>query len=111
MDKTQIIFRLHLPPHQQTAKGLQPGKEPLHFIAPLLAPERPAVLRLVLAVAAMWSNDLNALCSQVGIECIGVIGVVANESLRHFLNEPRLECLLHQLDFMRSSTVNRDGYR
>src|SRR3982750_693072 len=108
MDKTQVVFRLHLPPHEQAAKGLQPGKETLHFIAPLLAPERPAVLRLVLAVAAMWSNDLDTLCGQVGIECIGVIGVVTNEPLRQRLQEPCLECWLHQLDFMRSSTVNRD---
>ena len=98
----------------EPAEVLKPGKEPLHFPPTSIAAKRAAVLgqRLCAAVAAMGSDHLHApALSQPGIKSVAVVGLVANQPQRDVSDEPRLERLLGEGDFMWRSACNPGGER
>src|SRR5947199_5436239 len=63
------------------------------------------------AVFPMRSDHHNALLGQVGIELVGIIGLVADEALRFLVQEAGVKCLLNQFDLMWVRAVDGRRYR
>lgn len=100
-----------LPAGLDAAELLQPSKEALDFPAPPVAPKRSAILGEVLARAAMGGDHFYPVFGKLGIEAVGVIGVIANEAPNWLRNEDFRQSLLHQSHFVRGRTPGANGDR
>src|SRR4051794_5518673 len=77
MDEAPVVFRLQLPACDDPPKGLKPSQEPLPLPPSPIATQGPPLLPAVLAIVTMRRHHLDALASQIGLQTVGVIGVVA----------------------------------
>jgi hypothetical protein len=68
--------------NDQTPEVLQPGKQPLDFPPSSISLQPTSILRRILSVPTMWSNDFNAVEPEVCAEAVGVVGVITNQLLR-----------------------------
>ena len=97
---------------RDAAKVLQPGDQTLDFPTPFVTTEHSPVLRFQLdAIALMRRDHLNALHLQLGIERVGIIGTVADQSSRLSTSETRRKSVSDKGDFMRCSTRMVGGDR
>jgi hypothetical protein len=98
--------------HRNPTEVLEPCKQPLYLPPALVTPERSAVLRRgFLSVGFVRRNHLNTLLGQFFIQRVGVISLVANQSLRPFQDKNLSESCLDKGDFMRRSGRRVDGER
>jgi len=112
LDHPEEVVRVTLPPRHDAAKIVKPGKEPLDFPTPSLAPERPAVLRARAAVRGMGSNQLDVVFGgEMVVEAVAVVRFVADQPRRELFEESRGEGGVDEPDFMRRSAGHVDGDR
>lgn len=111
MNKAEIVFSDSFKAYQDTPIILQPGKQAFNFPASAITAEFPPVLGLLFAVQTMRRNQFNALCGQLPIQRVTVIGLIANQTLGIFVRKASLQGWLDQRDFMRCSTANGYGDR
>ncbi len=110
MNKTEIIFSFVIKTSRHTAKVLQPGEKTLDFPTTFVTAQTSAVLRLwFLSVLFVRRNHFDALCFKFCIQQIGIISLVADQSIGQLINETFLKSLFDKSDFVRCSTVCVDG--
>jgi hypothetical protein len=102
-----------LPTGDQTAKTMQPGKQPFDLPTPTIAPQLATVLRFGSAAVALVGRDQfdAVLLFETRIQRIAVIGTVANQAFGNRRREALLDGELDELGFMRRSACNPDGER
>jgi hypothetical protein len=64
--------------HDQPSKVLQPGKKPLDFPAPLVSLQSTSILGPVLSILTMWSDEFNAVESQLCVESVRVVSFIGD---------------------------------
>jgi hypothetical protein len=112
MDEAEVIERMALIAHDQAPEVAQPGEETLDLPTSAIASERTAILRLrALAVAAMRCDHLHPKSSKRRVKSVGIIGSVANESVRQVVYEPRVERGGDKGNLMRRSRGGTSGER
>ncbi len=111
LNEAAEVLEVILPADQHAAVVLEPGKEPFHLPAPLLAPQGPAILRRGAPVAAVRRDERDAPGRQLGIQRVRVVGPVANQSAWERRREAAGEEWLDERRFMRRSTGHVDGER
>jgi len=98
--------------HRNPPEVLKPGEQPLNLPSPLVAPERSAVLRRgFLSVGFVRRNHLDTLLGQLFIQRVGVVSLIANQSLRPFQGKNLSESFSDKGDFMRRSRRRVNGER
>jgi len=99
-------------PNNQAAEVLQPGEQPLYFVASTISPQRASVLgRGLLPVASMGRNHLNPSLRQLFVQRVAVVGFVSDQPLRELIDEAFEESVFDKGDFMRRSRRRVDGER
>src|ERR1044071_6622 len=98
--------------HQYPTKVLQPGKQPLDLPASLVPTQAAPVLRRRLfAVRLMRGNQLHLLLSQLFVQWVRVVSLIADQSLRRVVGEPLDQSSSDKGDLMRRSILRVDGER
>jgi len=101
-----------LPANHQPTKPMQPSKESLHGPASTVTAKRASILRDPLAIAFVGSDQLDVVGSQqIGIQRVAIIGRVADQSFREFVEKALCEGFFDELAFMRRSTLDTNGER
>jgi len=78
-DHSKEVFNVILPTGDQTAKVVQPGKEPFHPPAFPIAPKWATILRSLAAVSTVRGNHLDAILPrQIAVQSVAVVRFVAN---------------------------------
>src|SRR5438876_6971410 len=95
----------------QPAEVLEPSEQAFDLPAAAVAPQRAAILRLHFAVAALPCDQLDAFFVKVRPERVAIVGLVADEPLRRFLEETGFERGVDKPDFMRRSAGHVNGDR
>jgi hypothetical protein len=112
MHEAEIIFRVVVEARRDAAEVLEPRVQPLDLPAAAVAPELSAVLRRRLrAVRPVRLDHLDALCRQLPVERVGVVGAVAYQPSWSLASETRLKCVSDKGDFMRASRRRVGGDR
>jgi hypothetical protein len=112
LDHAEEVFSVILPANHQTTRPVQPSKESFHAPTSAVAAERATVLCEPLAIAFVRSDQRDIVgCQQVVIEGITIIGGVANQSFRKFVEEALPEDFFDQLAFVRRSALDTNGER
>src|SRR5580698_7835893 len=96
----------------QSAKVEEPGKEPLDFVTSHITAQGAAVLSRHAPVDLIRCDYFRAvLLPQLFIQPVAVVGLVANQALRHFGHNPRFQCGDDQFHFSRRSAFCPQGER
>src|SRR5512132_642112 len=112
MNKSEIVLIMEVKAHRNPAKVLKPREQPLDLPAPLITPQRSAILRLGFrSVRFVRRNHLDALLLEFFVKRVGVIRLIANQSLRLFIGKNFSESCLDRGDFMRASRRRVYGER
>ncbi len=67
------------------------------------------ILRSVFAVPAVWGDQFYAIAPQLGVQFVGVVGVVTDEILWRFRDHHVQQGGLGQLYFVRGGAFNAHG--
>jgi hypothetical protein len=110
VEKRFEIVAMVFVPHHQSTVILQPGEQSFNFPPPLVAPQRPSVLRLA-PLLAVWRDHFDSSLFKPLIKRVRVVGFVADQALWVFVEEARVERLLNQLGLVRRSTLDAYGDR
>lgn len=98
--------------HHQSAKVLQPAKQPFDFPASAVTPQGSSILRRGFrSVLSVRSDHLDPLLGQSFIQRVAVIGFIPDQPFRPCGGKGRSESLLDKGDFMRRSRCRVDGDR
>ena len=101
-----------LPANHQPTKPVQPSKESLHAPTSAVATERATILREPLAILFVRSDELDiAGFKQIVIEWVTIVGGVADQSFRKFVEETLPEDFFDELAFVRRSAFDTNGER
>lgn len=93
-----------------TTKVLQPCPQPLDLPTATVAAQLPAVLcPSLLPVRPVRGNQLNTASGKFQVERVGVVSLIANQSLRLFGDKTLKESFSNKGDFMRRSRRRVDG--
>ena len=112
MYKAEKIIQMILVSNDNSSVILYPGKESFDLPASLVTSEFSAVLSLrLLSITFMRRNQFNSERCQFFIQRVGIIGFIANQLFRHFLNQSMFDCCADKSDFMRRSTRCVNGER
>ena len=111
MDESEEIFDVEFPSCDKSAIVLHPGKEPLNFPSAAIATQDTAVLGLALAVGPVRRDHLDAVFIHLFVERIRVVGFVADEPLRQFVEEASGQNSFHKPTLGRRSAFDRYGER
>ena len=111
MDHSEVVFDVVFPSVHESAEVVHPGEEPLHLPAPLVAAQGPSVLCFG-AVSAVGCDHFDAVfVFQSLVESIGVVGFVADQSYREFVEEAAGKDFFDKLALCRRSALDRYGER
>ena len=112
MDEAEEVFDVVFPSGNEAAEVVHPGKEPFHFPAPAIATQLTPVLGTALPVGAVGRDQLDAvLGGKLVIERVRVVGFVADEPGREFIEKASGKNLFHKLALGRRSALDRYGER
>jgi len=112
LDHAQEVFEVILPPDGDSAVVLKPGEKSLDFPSSSISSKWPSILGFgSLSAYSMRGDHLDADGCQPTVQGIGVIGLVADDSLGKPDHEPPPEGLFDQGHFMRRSAGHVDGDR
>src|SRR5438445_6776392 len=75
------------PTDRKTAEVLQPREEPLDSPPAAVPAQYAAVLRTVFPVAAVRGDHLHTCVGQFSVQAVGIVGIIADESLYGFVDE------------------------
>ena len=64
--------------HDQTSEVLQPGKKPLDLPAPMVSLQPTSILGRVLSIPTMWSDEFDAVESQLSVKAVRVVSVIGD---------------------------------
>ena len=88
MHKAKKVLTVILVTHNQAAEVLQPRKQPLNLPSSAIAPQWATILRdRFLPIPLVRRDHLNSCFGQRGVERVGVISLIANQSLRLLMSE------------------------
>ena len=109
MNKTEKVVDVVLPADDESAEVMEPSKQPFHLPAPPVAAEGPAILGLAPA-APVGRDHFDAVdLRELPIELVRIIGLVADEPVRHSVEEASGQNILHKLAFGWRSAVDSNG--
>ena len=111
MEHPEKVLGESLIAHDDPPKVLEPGKESLDLPPPLVASERPTVLRPVCSGPSVGRNQLHASLGQFRIQSVRLVGVVADETYRKLADKSLRKCGVNQGDFMWRGSFDVDGDR
>jgi len=98
--------------HRNPSEILKPSEQSLNLPPSLVASERSAILSGgFLPIRLVRRDHLNTLLCQFFIQRVGVVSLIANQSLRPFSGKNFSESCLDKGDFMRASRRRVDGDR
>ena len=109
--KTREVRATAFMARDQAPGVLEPGEEAFDAPAALVAPERPAVLGQVDAIAAMGGNQFDVEGRQRAIERVAVIGGVPDDAVRVLREKAGIQSLFDELGFMRRGRGDGNGDR
>ena len=97
LHEAKEVFDVVFPTGDEAAEAVHPGKQPLHFPAPAIATKRASVLTLA-APPTVGRNQLDAiLFGELLVEFVRIVGFVADEPSREFVEEASGKNLFHKL--------------
>ena len=112
VDHSEEVFDVIFPSGDEAAEVVQPGKEPFHFPAFAIAAQFPPVLCVSFAAAPVGRDQLDViLFFERLVERVRVVGLVADEPGREFIEEASGKNLFHKLALGRRSALDRYGER
>src|SRR2546429_6738323 len=113
LHKAEVVLLVPFVTDENASEVVQPGEEPFDLPASVVSAEHPAILGLGSgAVLPMRSDHLDIVfLLQRVIQRIAIVGSVADQPLRHLPDEPSVQSLFFQRDFMRRSTGCAYGER
>ena len=113
LNHPEEIFRVILPADDDAAIVMKPSEQAFDFPAAAVTSEHATVLRhRFAAVPAVRRDQLHAQSFlQASIERVAVVGFVADQSRRSFLEEPSLEGGFDERDFIGPSAGQVHGDR
>ena len=92
------VFDVVFPSSDESAEVVHPGKEPLHFPAFSITAQLAAILSSAFASAPVRGNQFNSVVfSELRVERVRVVGFVADEPGREFVEEASGKNLFHKL--------------
>jgi hypothetical protein len=101
-----------LPANHQPAKPMQPGKESFHTPASTVAAKRATVLGESFAIAFVRSDQLDVVGFQkIGVQGVTIVGGVADQSFREFVEEALPKGFFDELAFVGRSALDTNGER
>ncbi len=96
----------------EAAEIVKPSKESFHAPTSFASPKWSSILSDDFSAFSVWGNQLNpSLLPESLVESIAVIGFVANEPVRQFIDEALVKRLFDEPDFVGRSILNADGER
>jgi len=98
-------------PSDESARVLEPGKEPFDFPAASVSAERATILGEIDPRRAMRGDQFDAASGERLVEAVAVIGGVTNEPLRIVAEEAGVQGLRHELRFVRRRRGDGNGER
>ena len=102
---------MEFPSCDEPAIVLHPGKEPFDFPSTAVASQRTAILCFLFAVGSVGRDHLDAVFIHLRVERIRVVGFVADESLRQFVEEASGQNSFHKPALGTRSAFDRYGER
>ena len=112
MDEAEEVLDMVFPSGDESAEVVHPGKEPLYFPAPAIAPQPASILSSAFAPAPVGRDQLDAvLALELFIERVRVVRFVSDEPGREFVKETSSKNLFHKLALGRRSALHRYGER
>ena len=112
MYEAEKVFDVVFPSRDEASVVLHPGKNPFNLPSAPVAPQRSAILGLLLAVGSVGRDHLNAIVlSQRLIESVRVVGLIANQPFGQLIEEAPGQNSFHKLAFGRQSAFDSDGER
>jgi hypothetical protein len=101
-----------LPGNHQPTKPVQPSKESFHAPGSAVATEGATILCEPLAIAFVRSDQLDIVgFQQIMIEWVTIVGGIADQSFRKFVEEALPEDFFDELVFVRRSALDTNGER
>lgn len=96
--EAEEVFDVVFPTSDQPAVVLHPGEDPFDLPSAPVSAQRSAILRLLLPIGTIGRDHLNTifLCQRL-IQRIGVISLVANQSLGQLIEEASGQNSFHKL--------------
>lgn len=95
----------------ESAEVLQPGEEPFDLPSPAIAPQSASVLCFPSAVGAVGRDHLDAILPHLRVQCIRVVGLVADQPFRQLVEEASGQNSFHKPTLGRRSAFDSDGER
>ena len=112
VDKAEEVLDVIFPSSDEAAEVVHPGKEPLHFPAFSIAAELAAILSSAFASAPVRRNQLDAIfVLEFCVERVRVVGLVADEPCREFVEEASGKNFFNKLALGWRSALDRYGER
>lgn len=114
VEEAEEVVGLDVPAGREPPPSLEPGKEPFDLPAPLVAPQRSAILlAIALSTAAAFRRDEldAALVGESAAESAAVPRFVGDQSRRQLSYESSVESSLREHTVESVSSVNIDSDR
>ncbi len=100
------------PANHQPTKPVQPSEESLNTPTSAVAAERATILREPLAIAFVRSDQFDVVgFQQIVVQWVTVVGGVADQSFREFVEEALTESFFDKLAFVWRSALDTNGER
>lgn len=111
VDKSEEVFDVIFPSGDEAAEVVHPGEEPFHLPASFVTAEHSPILCLAPSPPVGRDHLDTVIVSQFLIERIRVVGLIADQPRREFIEEASGKNLFHKLAFGRRSALDRYGER
>jgi hypothetical protein len=112
LGEAEEVFDLVFPSSDKPSEVVHPGEEPFHFPTSSVASQLPSILRLLFAVPAVGRDHRHAVFLGQGlVQCIRVIGLVADQPLGQLVEEASGQNSFHKLALGMRSAFDRYGER
>src|ERR1700691_671853 len=112
MDEADEVLDVIFPASDEAAEVVHPGKEPLHFPAFSIAAQFAAILGSAFASAPVRGDQFDSVVfGELRVERVRVVGFVADEPGRRFVEKASGKNLFHKLALGRRSALDRYGER
>ena len=111
MHEAEEVLDMVFPSHDQSAVLAHPGEQPFHFPASAVTAQRSAILGFAPALSIRGNQFYAVFLGERVVERVRVVGFVADESGRKFIEEASSKNLFHKLALGWRSAVDRYGER
>jgi hypothetical protein len=112
VDEAEEVLDVVFPSRDEAAEVMHPGKEPLHFPAFSITAQFAAILSSAFASAPVRGDQFDSIVlSELRVERVRVVGFIADEPGREFVEEASGKNFLNKLALGRRSALDRYGER